>query len=318
MLLCSPAGNDILFDESLTDQGRGFLTKVWNSFRLINGWEIDSTIPQPEHSRLGIEWFRAKLDEAILQMDDHFDKYRLNDALLTIHSTIRDEFSGWLLEIIKPAYLQPIDAKSYREVIALLEELLRLLHPFMPFISEEIWQLIGERALGETIMLAPWPKVAGRNEAICEKFELIKELVSGIRSIRKEKNIASREEIELFLIPGEKGYVPEYHSVVKKLGNSSRLEICREELAGAATFMVKSTAIYIPYAGNVDLAAEIAKINEELAYNRGFLESVIKKLGNEKFVGSAPAKVVEIERKKQADAEEKIKILEERLASLNR
>lgn len=318
MLLCSPAGNDILFDESLTDQGRGFLTKVWNSFRLINGWEIDDTIPQPEHSRLGIEWFRAKLDEAILQMDDHFDKYRLNDALLTIHATIRDEFSGWLLEIIKPAYLQPIDAKSYREVIALLEELLRLLHPFMPFISEEIWQLIGERAKGETIMLASWPKVASRNEAVCEKFELIKELVSGIRSIRKEKNIASREEIELFLIPGEKGYVPEYNSVVKKLGNSSRLEICRVEIAGAATFMVKSTAIYIPYAGNVDLAAEIAKINEELAYNRGFLESVVKKLGNEKFVGSAPAKVVEIERKKQADAEEKIKILEERLASLNR
>ncbi|MCK9640227.1 MAG: valine--tRNA ligase [Prolixibacteraceae bacterium] len=316
MLLCSPAGNDILFDESLTDQGRGFLTKVWNSFRLINGWEIDTAIPQPEHSRLGIEWFRAKLNEAILTMDDHFDKYRLNDALLTIHATIRDEFSGWLLEIIKPAYQQPIDAKTYTEVNELLDKLLKLLHPFMPFISEEIWQLIGDRKQGESIMMVSWPKASGKNDALTERFELVKEVVSGIRSIRKEKNIATREEIELFIIPGEKGYVPEFIEVVSKLGNVTRLETCSEEIPGAATFMVKSSAFYIPFAGNVDVEAEVAKINEELAYNRGFLESVIRKLSNEKFVGSAPAKVVEMERKKQADAEEKIKILEERLAAI--
>lgn len=315
MLLCSPAGNDILFDESLTDQGRGFLTKVWNSFRLINGWEIDDTIPQPTHSRLGIEWFRAKLNEAILLMDDHFDKYRLNDALLTIHATIRDEFSGWLLEIIKPAYQQPIDIKTYREVIDLLEELLRLLHPFMPFISEEIWQLIGERKPGESIMITTWPEANAGDADLCERFELVKELVSGIRSLRKEKNIATREEIELYIIPGEKGYVPAYDAIVAKLGNVSQIEIRSDEVAGAATFMVKATAFYVPFEGSVDAEAEVAKINEELAYNRGFLESVIKKLGNEKFVGSAPAKVVEIERKKQADAEEKIKILEERLAT---
>ncbi len=315
MLLCSPAGNDILFDESLTDQGRGFLTKVWNSFRLINGWEIDDTIPQPEHSRLGIEWFRAKLNEVILLMDDHFDKYRLNDALLTIHATIRDEFSGWLLEIIKPAYQQPIDAKTYREVNALLEELLRLLHPFMPFISEEIWQLIGERKPGASIMMSTWPKASAGDAGLCERFELVKELVSGIRSLRKEKNIATREEIELYIIPGEKGYVPAFDAIVSKLGNIAKIEIRNDEVAGAATFMVKATAFYVPFEGSVDAEAEVAKINEELAYNRGFLESVIRKLGNEKFVGSAPAKVVEIERKKQADAEEKIKILEERLAT---
>jgi valyl-tRNA synthetase len=316
MLLCSPAGNDILFDESLTEQGRGFLTKVWNSFRLINGWEIDATLPQPEHSRLGIEWFRVKLDEAIVLMDDHFEKYRLNDALMAIHATIRDEFSGWLLEIIKPAYQQPIDPKTYSEVIELLDELLRLLHPFMPFISEEIWQLIGDRKAGESIMMASWPKASGKNGELCEKFELTKEVISGIRSIRKEKSIASREKIELFIIPGEKGYVSEYNEIVSKLGNVSRLEIRSEEVVGAAAFMVKATAYYIPFVGNVDVAEEVAKINEELAYNRGFLESVLKKLGNEKFVGSAPAKVVELERKKQADIEEKIKILEERLLLL--
>ncbi len=314
MLLCSPAGNDILFDESLTEQGRAFLTKVWNSFRLISGWEIDDTLAQPEHSKLGIEWFRAKLDEAILLMDDHFDKYRLNDALLTIHATIRDEFSGWLLEIIKPAYQQPIDAKTYREVIDLLEELLRLLHPFMPFISEEIWQLIGDRKAGESIMMASWPKASGKNEELCVRFELVKELISGMRNVRKDKNIANKEQIALYIIPGEKGYVTELNSVVSKLGNLSGLEIRTEEVEGAATFMVKSTAFYIPFSGNVDVEAEVSKIREELAYFRGFLEAVIKKLGNEKFVGSAPAKVVEIERKKQADAEEKIKILEERLS----
>ena len=316
MLLCSPAGNDILFDESLTEQGRGFLTKIWNSFRLINGWEVDAKLPQPEHSRLGIEWFRAKLDEAIAQMDDHFEKYRLNDALMTIYTTIRDEFSGWLLEIIKPAYQQPIDQKTYSEVIELLDVLLRLLHPFMPFISEEIWQLIGERKAGESIMMASWPKASVGNEGHCEKFELVKEVISGIRSVRKEKNIATREEIELYIIPGEKGFTPEYNEVVSKLGNISSLEIRSEEVIGAAMFMVKATAYYIPFVGNVDVAEELSKINEELSYNRGFLESVLKKLGNEKFVGSAPAKVVELERKKQADIEEKIKILEERLLLL--
>ncbi len=315
MLLCSPAGNDILFDESLTDQGRGFQTKVWNSFRLINGWEIDDTLAQPEHSRLGIEWFRAKLNDAILLMDDHFDKYRLNDALITIHATIRDEFSGWLLEIIKPAYQQPIDRKTYSEVIELLDELLRLLHPFMPFISEEIWQLIGERKVGASIMMSTWPKASVQNVELCDRFEIAKELVSGIRTIRKDKNIASKDAIELFIIPGEKGYVPEFNQVVCKLGNVSKLETRSEEVVGAATFMVKASAFYIPFAGNVDVEAEVAKINEDLTYNRGFLESVIKKLSNEKFVGSAPAKVVEIERKKQADIEEKIKILEERLAT---
>lgn len=316
MLLCSPAGNDILFDESLTDQGRGFLTKVWNSFRLINGWEIDDTLSQPEHSRLGVGWFRARLDETILQMDDHFEKYRLNDALMTIYATIRDEFSGWLLEIIKPAYQQPIDRTTYNEVIAMLDELLRLLHPFMPFISEEIWQLIGERNAGESIMMAEWPKSSGKDGAVCERFDLAREVVAGIRTVRKEKNIAAREVIELYIIPGEKGYAPEFGAVIAKLGNVSRMEIRSEEVPGAVSFMVKATAYYVPLEGSVDIEAEVAKINEELLYHKGFLEGVVMKLSNEKFVASAPARVVEMERKKQADAEEKIRILEERRNTL--
>jgi valyl-tRNA synthetase len=305
-----------LFDESLTDQGRGFLTKVWNSFRLINGWEIDDQLLQPEHSRLGLGWFRSRLDETILQMNDHFEKYRLNDALMTIYATIRDEFSGWLLEIIKPAYQQPIDRKTYSEVIVMLDELLRLLHPFMPFISEEIWQLIGERKTGESVMMPAWPTPSGNNGEICERFELAKEVVSGIRTIRKEKNIPMREVIELYIIPGEKGYAPEFGEVVAKLGNVSKMEIRAEEVSGAVGFMVKATAYYVPLEGNVDIEAEVAKINEELAYFQGFLEGVVRKLGNEKFVASAPAKVVETERKKQADAEEKIRILEERRNTL--
>ena len=288
---------------------------------MINGWEIDEKISQPEHSRLGIQWFRAKLDEAIVLMDDHFDKYRLNDALMTIYATIRDEFSGWLLEIIKPAYQQPIDKKTYTEVIDLLDEVLRLLHPFMPFISEEIWQLIGDRKAGESIMMASWPKASAPNNDLCEKFEVVKEHISGIRTSRKEKNIATKNEVPIYIIPGEKGYLPEFNSVVSKLGNISRHVTDPDEVAGITTttttnYMVKSTAYYIPFAGNVDVEAEVAKINEELTYNRGFLEVVLKKLSNEKFVGSAPAKIVEIERKKQADIEEKIKILEDRLLSL--
>jgi len=193
---------------------------------------------------------------------------------------------------------------------------MKLLHPFMPFVSEEIWQLIGDRKAGESIMMESWPKASVQNGELCEKFEVVKELISGIRSVRKEKNIATKEEIELYIIPGEKGYVAEFNPVVEKMGNISKLEVRAEEVEGAANFMVKATAFYIPFAGNVDVAAEILRMEEELAYNKGFLETVVKKLSNEKFVGSAPAKVVEIERKKQADAEEKIKILEERLAAL--
>jgi len=315
MLLCSPAGGDLLFDESLTEQGRNFSSKIWNSFRLIKGWEIDSTIPQPEHSRLGIEWFKAKLSEVIVTMDDHFDKYRLNDALMTIYNTIRDEFSGWLLEIIKPAYQQPIDAKTFEEVSELFEEVLRLLHPFMPFISEEIWQLLKERKHGDSIMISAWPKPVANQEEICEKFELIKDAVTGIRAIRKEKDIANKEQLQLFIVAGEKGYIPEYNPILLKMGNLSELKVTHQEIDGAMSFRVNTTAFYVPLGDVVNPEEEIAKIEEELKYTIGFLESVKKKTGNERFMSSAPTQVVELERKKQTDAEEKIKMLGERLVS---
>jgi valyl-tRNA synthetase len=214
MLLCSPAGGDLLFDESLPEQGRNFSSKIWNSLRLIKGWEIDASIPQPEHSRLAIDWFRVKLNEVILTIDDHFSKYRLSDALMTVYTTIRDEFSGWLLEIIKPAYQHPIDRKTYEEAVDLFDQVLRLLHPFMPFISEEIWQLLKERQSGESIMVQAWPKSTSLDGEITNKFEMVKEAITGIRAIRKEKDIANKEQLALCIMPGEKGYIPEFNPVL--------------------------------------------------------------------------------------------------------
>ena len=315
MLFCSPAGNDILFDESLTEQGRNFSSKIWNSFRLIKGWEVDPNIPQPEHSRLGIEWFKAKLSEVIETMDDHFDKYRLNDALMTIYSSIRDEFSGWLLEIVKPAYQAPIDARTYEEVSELFDEVLRLLHPFMPFISEEIWHLLKEREHGDSIMISAWPKANTYHSEICGKFELIKEATTGIRAIRKEKEIANKEMLRLFIVPGEKGFIPEYNPVLIKMANLSELQVTADEISGALSFRVNTSAFYVPLGDVVNLEEEVIKIEDELKYTIGFLESVMKKTGNERFMNSAPAQVVELERKKQTDAEEKIRMLEERLLS---
>ena len=313
MLLCSPAGGDLLFDESLPEQGRNFSSKIWNSFRLIKGWEVDPTLAQPEHSRLAIEWFRVKLNETILTIDDHFSKYRLSDALMTVYTTIRDEFSGWLLEIIKPAYQQPIDPKTLEEVNELFDQVLRLLHPFMPFISEEIWQLLKERKAGESIMVQKWPKSTALDGEITEKFEMLKEAVTGIRSIRKEKDIANKEKVSLYIVPGEKGYISELNPVLLKIGNLLELKVVEEEIPGAMSFMVKTSAFYIPFGDVVNVEEEIAKIKEELKYTQGFLDTVMKKMGNERFVSSAPANVVARERKKMEDAEEKIKLLKERL-----
>jgi len=316
MLLCSPAGGDLLFDESLPEQGRNFSSKIWNSLRLIKGWEIDPALAQPEHSRLAIEWFKIKLSEVILTIDDHFSKYRLSDALMLIYNTIRDEFSGWLLEIIKPAYQQPIDQKTYDEAIELFDQVLRLLHPFMPFISEEIWQLLKERKPGQSIMVQSWPASVAPDAEVTEKFEMLKEAIAGIRAIRKEKEIANKEPLSLCIIPGEKGYVPELNPVLVKMGNLSELKEVNEEVSGSMSFRVGTSAFYIPLGSAVNVEEEISKIEEELKYTMGFLDSVMKKMSNERFVKNAPAQVVELEKKKQADAEEKIKILKERLESL--
>jgi valyl-tRNA synthetase len=316
MLLCSPAGGDLLFDESLPQQGAGFATKIWNAFRLVKNWEVDSNIEQPEHSKLAIEWFRNKLGEVVQTLDEQFTQFRISEALMTVYTTVRDEFSGWLLEIVKPAYQQPIDAKTYSEVVELFDQMLRLMHPFTPFITEEIWQMLTERKAGESIMISQIPKQANYNTELLTAFQNVKEAISGIRKIRTDKNIAQKETLELKVQQGDKGFETEFNSVVLKMGNLSALEMVTEEVKGASSFMVKSTNFYIPLEGFIDVAEELKKLEEELKYTRGFLNSVMKKLSNERFVSSAPEAVVALEKAKQADAEAKIKVLEERIKPL--
>ncbi|HET6556239.1 MAG TPA: valine--tRNA ligase [Prolixibacteraceae bacterium] len=316
MLLCSPAGGDLLFDEALPQQGAGFVTKIWNSFRLVKGWQVDATIPQPEHSKLAISWFHEKFSQIVEQTDDHFDKFRISDALMSVYTTVRDEFSGWLLEMVKPAYQQPIDAKTYEELIDIFDEVLRFLHPFMPFVSEEIWQLLTERKKGDSIMISSWPKSTGYDESIIARFEDVKEAIAGIRTIRTKNNIPNKDQVELSVMVGDKGFDPSFNSVLVKMGNLSSLTIVSEEVKAAASFLVKSTTFFVPLGAMVDIEEELKKLQAELDYTKGFLASVMKKLSNERFVNSAPEAVVAIERAKQADAEAKIKVLEEQIAGL--
>lgn len=316
MLLCSPAGGDLLFDESLPQQGAGFVTKIWNSFRLVNGWEVDNKIPQPEHSKLAIAWFCEKFSQIVEQTDDHFDKFRISDALMSVYTTVRDEFSGWLLEMVKPAYQQPIDGKTYEELIDIFDDVLRFLHPFMPFVSEEIWQLLKERKQGESIMISAWPKSTGYDEDMINRFEDVKEAIAGMRTIRTKNNIPNKDQFELAVIPGDKGYASEFNAVLVKMGNLSAMNEVSEEVKLAASFLVKSTTFYVPLGATIDVEEELKKLQAELDYTKGFLASVMKKLSNERFVSSAPEAVVATERAKQADAEAKIKVLEDQIAGL--
>ena len=316
MLLCSPAGGDLMFDESLPQQGAGFVTKIWNSFRLVNGWEVDYKIPQPEHSKLAISWFHEKFSQIVEQTDDHFDKFRISDALMNVYTTVRDEFSGWLLEMVKPAYQQPIDGKTYEELIDIFDEVLRFLHPFMPFVSEEVWQLLKERKQGDSITISSWPKSTGYDETLIAQFEDVKEAIAGLRTIRTKNNIPNKDQLELAILVGDKGFAPEFNSVLVKMGNLSALNLVTEEVKLAASFLVKSTTFFIPMGGTIDVEEELKKLQSELDYTKGFLNSVLKKLSNERFVSSAPEAVVAVERAKQADAEAKIKVLEEQIAGL--
>ncbi|QGY44889.1 valine--tRNA ligase [Maribellus comscasis] len=316
MLLCSPAGGDLLFDEGLPQQGAGFATKIWNAFRLVKNWEVSAEIEQPEHSKLAIEWFKNKLNEVVVLLNKQFDQFRVSEALMTVYTSVRDEFSGWLLEVVKPAYQQPVDAKTYNEVVELFDQMLRLMHPFTPFITEEIWQLLSERKEGESIMITQLPKAEKFDADLLLAFENVKEAISGIRKIRKDKNIPNKDLLELKIQKGDKGYEAVFDSVLTKMGNLSSLEAVSEEVKGAASFRVKSTNFYIPLEGFIDVEEELKKLEEELKYTKGFLNSVMKKLGNERFVNNAPEAVVAKEKAKQADAEAKIKVLEERIAGM--
>ncbi|XMO87234.1 valine--tRNA ligase [Algibacter sp. AS12] len=315
LLLSSAAGNDLMFDEALCQQGKGFGNKIWNAFRLIQGWEIDETIPQPETAKVGLEWYEAKFQKALVEIEDHFSKYRLSDALMSIYKLIMDDFSSWLLEIIKPAYQKPIDAKTYASVIEAFENNLKVLHPFMPFLSEEIWQYISERTPEEALIVSRWPKAKPINEALINEFEFASEVISGIRNIRKQKNIAFKDAISFSVINNEKSNTT-FDGVIAKLGNLEGIEAVSEAIEGALTFRVKSNEYFIPMVGAIDVEAEIKKLTEELNYTEGFLKSVQKKLSNERFVAGAPEQVVASEKKKEADALAKIETLKTSLASL--
>ena len=315
MLLSSAAGNDLLFDEILCEQGRNFNNKIWNAFRLIRGWETDSSITQPESAKIAIDWFSSKLSETILEMDDLFSRYRLSEALMLLYKLFWDEFSSWYLEIIKPAYQQPIDSETYRVTLHYFDALLRLLHPFMPFITEELWQALQQREAGESIMIVLQPKSGERDKDLLAGIEEVKQVIAGVRTIRLEKNIPNRDVLELQVIGN---HDERYYSVISKMCNLSSFTSVSEKQAGAAGFMVGTTEYSVPLAEKMDVEVELQKLKAELNYTEGFLLSVSRKLGNERFVQNAKPEIVENERRKQADAESKIASLKENIAALEK
>ena len=315
LLLSASAGNDIMFDEELCNQGKGFSNKIWNAFKLIKGWEVSETIPQPESSKVAIEWYEAKLQQALAEIEDNFEKYRISDALMGIYKLVWDDFCSWFLEMIKPAYQQPIDKATFDKAIEMLENNMKLLHPFMPFLTEEIWHLIADRTKEEALIVSTWPEIKPFNAQLIADFENTIEVISGIRTIRKDKNIPFKDTIELKVVNNDKASTY-FDAIVTKLGNITSLEYVSDKVDGALSFRVKSNEYFIPITGNIDVAAEIAKLTEELNYTKGFLKSVQGKLANEKFVAGAPEKVIEMERKKEADALAKIATIEPSLAGL--
>ncbi len=317
LLLSSAAGNDLMFDEDLCQQGKGFSNKIWNTFRLIKGWEIDDNLEQPETAKIGLEWYESKFQKALVEIEDHFSKYRLSDALMSIYKLITDDFSSWLLEIVKPGYQQPIDAKTYVAVIEVLENNLKILHPFMPFLTEEIWQHITERTPEEALVIALYPKVTAINEELIANFEFTSDVVSGIRTIRKDKNISFKETVVLSVVNNEK-HTTNFDVVIQKLTNASEINYVTDKVEGAASFRVKSNEYFIPISlENIDVDAEKVKLTAELKRAEGFLFGVQKKLSNERFVSNAPEQVITVERKKESDALAKIETIKASLASLN-
>ena len=315
MMLSAPAGNDILFDDTLCEQGRNFNNKIWNAFRLVKGWEV-ADIEQPEYAQLATKWFDSLLVKVSAEIDDLFSKYRLSEALMAVYKLFWDEFSSWYLEMIKPAYGQPIDKKTYEATLHFFDVLLRQLHPFMPFITEELWQHIVDRKDGESLMVSPISMSTEVDEAFVQQFEVVKEVISNVRSIRLQKNIAQKEPLELQVV-GENP-VAAFDAVIIKMCNLSAVTAVEAKADGAAAFMVGTTEFAVPLGNMIDVEAEIARMEAELKHKEGFLQGVLKKLSNEKFVNNAPAAVIEMERKKQADAESIISSLRESIAALKK
>lgn len=318
MMLAAPAGNDILFDEALCEQGRNFCNKIWNAFRLVQGWQVDDNATQPETARLAVEWFDAKLRQSAAEIADLYSKYRLSEALMEVYHLFWDEFSSWFLEMVKPAYGSPIDKATYQSVLGAFDHLLHLLHPFMPFITEELWQHLTERKAGESIMVSPQTIAAPAegDDAILANVEIVKNVVAGVRAIRNTKNISPRETLDLQVIGTDP--VPAYDCIIVKMANVGGVTATENKGEGVSSFMVGTTEYAVPLGGLIDVEAELAKAEAELKHLEGFLNGVKKKLQNERFVNNAPAAVVELERKKQSDAESKIATLKETIASLKK
>ncbi|MCK5824689.1 MAG: valine--tRNA ligase [Ichthyobacteriaceae bacterium] len=315
LLLTAPAGNDLPFDTDLLIQGRNFSNKIWNAFRLVKGWEVSETIEQPAYAKQAIDWFDAKSENLLADLENSFSKYRLSEALMNTYKFIYDDFSAWYLEMVKPAYQQPIDKATYDKTIENFERIIKILHPFMPFLTEEIWQTISDRTKEEALMISEWPVITGTNQQLIADFEQAGGVISGIRTIRKEKNIPNKDTLELSVMD-TMNVNKDFDSVITKIANLTSLEYVSEKVEGALAFRVKSNEYFVPMGDAIDVEAEIAKLEKELKYQKGFITSVDKKLSNERFVNNAPEAVVAIEKKKRADAEAKVKTIMDSLKNL--
>jgi len=316
MLLCAPAGNDLLYDDSLPEQGRNFANKIWNAFRLVKTMDVDEAIAQPESSVAAILWMNATINKTLAEVDENFSKYRISDALMQVYKLFWDDFSGWYLEIIKPEYRKPMDGKTHRATLDIFGTLMKVIHPFMPFITEEIWQRLDERSEGSSIMVQPMPASAQFSSELLGRFDLAREIVSAVRTVRKEKNIPLRESLVLCTAAGATG--DEFDSMIIKMCNLSEIRAVQGQVENSVSFRIGTSEFYIPLVGTIDSEEELRKLTEELKYTEGFLEIVMSKLSNERFVSNAPEKVLSLERKKQADAEAKIVTLKESIARLGK
>lgn len=318
MMLTAPAGNDLPFDEALCEQGRNFCNKMWNALRLVKGWNVDANIAQPDTAKMAVKWFEQRFYQVLQETNDNLDKYRLSDALMGIYKLVWDDFCSWYLEMVKAPMNQPIDAVTYNATVSFFENLMKILHPFMPFITEDIWHLLQERQDGDDIIIAQQPKQQDVDNEILNQFIFTQDVINNIRKIRAEKNISMKEAIELIVVDKEGNVNKEFDSVIMKLCNVSSVNYVTENPQDAFGFLVKAVEFFIPVTDNIDTEAELKKLEEELTYAQGFLKSVEAKLSNEKFVNGAPAAVVDKERKKKSDAEAKIKVLEQQIAALRK
>ena len=318
MMLTAPAGNDLPFDEALCEQGRNFCNKMWNALRLVKGWNVDANIAQPDTAKMAVKWFEQRFYQVLQETNDNLDKYRLSDALMGIYKLVWDDFCSWYLEMVKAPMNQPIDAVTYNATVSFFENLMKILHPFMPFITEDIWHLLQERQDGDDIIIAQQPKQQNVDNEILNQFIFTQDVINNIRKIRAEKNISMKEAIELIVVDKEGNVNKEFDSVIMKLCNVSSVNYVTENPQDAFGFLVKAVEFFIPVTDNIDTEAELKKLEEELKYAQGFLKSVEAKLSNEKFVNGAPAAVVDKERKKKSDSEAKIKVLEQQIAALRK